>query len=101
MGTWATGSFQNDAALDWIDELIETNNINLLRDTLEAVLEEDDYIELDLASAAVAAAEVITVYLNPSHSLLSEELSSWIKQHHFSIGKDLKRRALKALERVE
>ncbi|MBA3531067.1 MAG: DUF4259 domain-containing protein [Ardenticatenales bacterium] len=58
MGAWGPGGFDNDDALDWIDDLCEADTLDVLRDTLTAVAEKEDYIQVDEGSEAVAAAEV-------------------------------------------
>jgi hypothetical protein len=38
MGAWGYGNFENDTVLDWIEELLETQDINLLSESIEMVL---------------------------------------------------------------
>lgn len=60
MGTWATDSFGNDDAADWLANLEEQESLGLLEETLRRVLEaSDEYLEAPEAAEALAAAEVV------------------------------------------
>lgn len=58
MGTWGTKPFENDDALDLIEEFEESGDITLLSSAIEKVLK-SEYIEAPDASEAIAAAELI------------------------------------------
>lgn len=91
MGAWGTGSLENDAALDWLGELESEGSVGLLESTLALVADalpsfggdddEGDYIELDEACAALAAAEVVACALGRPGPELSDDLIIWIEQH--------------------
>ena len=54
MGAWGSGAFENDAALDAVDELVDgTFSFDELRDLLDA-----DYLEEPGGSIAIALTEV-------------------------------------------
>lgn len=59
MGAWSGEPFGNDTAADWAWELDETSDWEIVRDTLKQVLETGDAIDSDVASNAIAAAEVV------------------------------------------
>jgi hypothetical protein len=60
MGAWSAEPFGNDTAADWAWELDEAENWDLVLDALTAVLDEDPAtIDADVASVAIAAAEVV------------------------------------------
>lgn len=44
MGAWGTGSFQNDSALDWADDLEQQGDLGLVEEalTLSGTQEESD-----------------------------------------------------------
>lgn len=85
MGAWGYGVFENDDAMDWLPELLESVGMSLIEETLREVLV-DDYIEADLASNAIAAAEIIAALAGkPSDEFVElldheEELKSWLKE---------------------
>jgi hypothetical protein len=82
MGTWGAGSFENDDALDWLDELLETNDASLIEETLKFVLDQgDEYLEAPEASRAVAAVQIIAAANNAACPDLPEDAKLWIRLH--------------------
>jgi hypothetical protein len=61
-GAWGEGSFENDDALDWVAECVNSKGIAEVAKTFDKVLN-SDYIESRDGSAGVAAAEVIAAAL--------------------------------------
>jgi hypothetical protein len=62
MGTWDKGPFDNDTAADWcgsLDDAAPNEREPMIRAALAAVLDEDGYLDSDLAVEAIAAAAVI------------------------------------------
>jgi hypothetical protein len=62
MGTWAAGPFDNDMAADWcgdLDEAAAPEREGLVREALEAAVDEDEYLDSSVACEAVAAAAVV------------------------------------------
>src|SRR5271154_6614721 len=60
MGAWSHESFGNDDACDWAGELAETDDLELIEATLDAVVANaDQYLEAPEASRAIAAAEAV------------------------------------------
>ncbi|WP_033337389.1 DUF4259 domain-containing protein [Catenuloplanes japonicus] len=62
MGTWDTGPFDNDGAGDWLADLRHASAADrpgLLLDALRNVTDEPEYVEVDTAQAALAAAAVL------------------------------------------
>ena len=78
MGAWGTGSFENDDAMDWLAEVEDAEDTDLVLDTLQAVLD-SDYVEADDASRAVAAAEVVAAMLGKGAPRLPKEVAAWAK----------------------
>lgn len=99
MGAWGTGVFENDTAMDWCDEFIEAPEGEgdeenegkhvLLLGPIQMVAnpdeEDEESIDADDASVALAAAEVIAAINNkPSEELAKADedplssLSAWI-----------------------
>ena len=82
MGAWGTGSFENDAALDWLPELEEADGPDVLDRTLRRVTEAgDDYLEVDEGAAAIAAAEVVAALLGAPAPDLPDEVRAWVEVH--------------------
>ncbi len=60
MGAWSHKSFDNDSALDWLDDFQQKPTAKFLRQTFETVLTQD-YIEVDEGSAVIAAADLVAM----------------------------------------
>ena len=59
MGAWGVGYFENDSALDWIDEIIHSEDaFQLLVDIAEGI-EEYDQVEVDDACGAIVFGFVV------------------------------------------
>ena len=58
MGAWEITNFGNDIALDWIFDFEEDPTISLLEETIDSVFE-DDSLDSDIASEALAAIEIV------------------------------------------
>lgn len=62
MGAWGSGPFDNDDAADWSGELNDAEpgeRVEMIRAALTRAAQEDDYVELDTAHVAIAAAAVV------------------------------------------
>jgi hypothetical protein len=62
VGTWGTGPFDNDTAADWcgdLDEADPAQRVSMIREALAAVVDEDGYLDSDLAVEAIAAAAIV------------------------------------------
>ncbi|WMJ75294.1 DUF4259 domain-containing protein [Cytophagaceae bacterium ABcell3] len=74
MGAWSEKNFGNDSALDWVNEFLESPSIDFVQDTLQQVIENDDYIEVDEATSALAAAEVVAALKGKPSSDFPKEI---------------------------
>lgn len=100
MGAWGPESFANDDALDWIAKLEQAEDTRLLEDTLSAAIDEADYLEVDAASRAVAAVEVVAALAGLPGTHLPEEVTVWVRAHRRDVHNDLIALALRSLDRV-
>ncbi|MBD3918606.1 DUF4259 domain-containing protein [Paenibacillus sp. PR3] len=99
MGAWGYGNLENDTVLDWIAELIETDDMSLISESIEFVVEDDD-IDADVASIAIGAIEVLAALQDRrGNEEYDEELNDWINEHKGK-GKNLLPRAQKALQKI-
>ncbi len=97
MGAWGHGSFENDGACDWIAEL-EADGIEAIREALQPRAHE--YIEVDDASNAIAAAEIVAAARGHGADDLPEEVSAWLEANASSITDDDVALARKVVARV-
>ena len=79
MGAWGFGTFENDDALDWTADLIDIGE-ELIPEAFVRVQEAvDDYLEADLCSFALAAAEVVAALNGKPSADLPEEVADWVR----------------------
>jgi hypothetical protein len=106
MGTWATGAFGNDFALDWAQDLQESKDLFFIEDTLNNVLSADSahYLEAPFGAEGLAAIEVLArLYGKPGEQDEdSAEVDAWVAE----VSKKAKRRSdlidksLRAIEHI-
>ena len=77
MGAWGHRAFENDTAADWVWELEETDDLSLLNCALDSALDTTDDIDADIASEALAAAEVVAALNGVPHIDLPNSIVSW------------------------
>ncbi|MEY8744373.1 DUF4259 domain-containing protein [Bacillales bacterium AN1005] len=105
MGAWGTGIFENDDVLDWKADLLDSDDIGLIEETIEEVLEEE-YIESDVASNALGAIEILAALQGkPGQEILNsqsntEDLYEWIEAHKGK-GKNLISKAKRAIKKIK
>lgn len=78
MGAWGSGSFENDGALDWIGDLVESRGPAPIIRALEAILSKD-CPESPECEEAIAACELLAAMLGKPSPDLPEEAAEWIK----------------------
>lgn len=102
MGAWATDSFANDDALDWLIDFVETPTIEMLRDTLEHIMshDPDDYLDAPDCSEAIAAAEIVAALTGRPSANLPDDLKAWLQSDHGLDAAHLTRTAAAAVERI-
>jgi Domain of unknown function (DUF4259) len=100
MGAWGIGSFENDDAADWIDDFAEDPGLDYVLDALTAVVENDETTDIEEASTAIAAAEIVAAIKKQPHPKLPEPISKWILKQP-SGDESLTALALRAIDRVK
>ena len=100
MGAWGSGSFQNDAAADWVVELERARTLGPVRRALGLAAAPGGYLDVDNAGAALAAAEVIAALNGAPASDLPEPVAEWLALHPRRAGRALLDLALAAVRRV-
>ena len=104
MGTWGTGSFENDEAGDFAIEF-ESDGLASLSDALDVA--EIEYLDAAQAQRAIAAAEILAIAIEgdaAEDAVISPELHDAIQRHGSDImprKRGLVRQALSAIERIE
>jgi len=102
MGAWATDSFANDDALDWLIDFAETPTTEMLRDTLEHItnLEPDEYLEATDCAEAIAAAEIVAALNGKPAAKLPDDLKAWLQTDHGMAAQALTAVAIAAVKRI-
>src|SRR5687768_11336713 len=80
MGAWGIGNFDNDDAADWVYELAESDGTDVLVRALEAATS-DGYLEAPVASAGLAAAEIVAALLGNAGKALPDDVRKWLGQN--------------------
>jgi hypothetical protein len=80
MGTWGTGPFDNDAAMDLVNELAQKPSAvevtMALRSAMVEVVKNKDYVDGPEMAAAIAAACLVATQLDPSLPLDATVINS-------------------------
>ena len=77
---WGTGSFENEAAMRWVEHLEDAPDLEWVVSSLDEVLELDeagDAPDSRSASRAIAAAETVAALASEPASSLPEEVRQW------------------------
>jgi len=79
MGAWGYGNFENDDAMDWLCELVDSRDASILIQPLNNVVNDDDPDSPD-ACLALAAAEVVAAKQHDDPSQIPEEAWKWLNK---------------------
>src|SRR5829696_1453297 len=99
MGTWGAESFANDMAMDWVAELEEATDLRVVREALGAATS-DGYLDADVGSVGLAAAEVVAALRKQPSADLPEEVMAWVDAHDDEPDDELLRKALEAVDAI-
>jgi hypothetical protein len=98
MGAWGAGLFENDGALDWVGELMDSEaGWALVRETLAGANEAEGASEGD---AVLAAAECVAVARGKPSSKPNQDILQWCKNHPLKNAGPLAALAVKAVRWV-
>lgn len=97
MGAWGFLPFENDDALDWLDEL-EGGGADVVRGALAKV--NGGYVEAPEGSIAVAAADITAACQGNPSGDLPENVADWVTAHGAEITAEDVELALEAVGRV-
>lgn len=103
MGAWSHEPFGNDTACDWAFELDGQQDFSLVEKALRQAIESDDeYLDADIASEAVAAAEVLAKSrrAGTQSDSYTEAVDTWLAALTAPPPAELFKLATKALDRV-
>jgi len=104
MGAWDTDPFGNDTACDWAYSLEESENLELIEETLARIeAAGDEYIEAPDAEEAIAAADTLArlkgnFYIKNN---CTEAVDDWVAEQEHPVPQDLVDLAIHVIERVQ
>lgn len=103
MGTWAIDAFGNDMALDWAEDLQESQDLYFIANTLDNVLSGDSaaYLEAPYAAEGLAAIEVLA-RLQGQPGVVQEDVDAWVEEVRlkFKHRADLVEKAQRAIDHI-
>ena len=101
MGAWGEKAFENDSALDWLNDL-ETEGVDALRHLLESVADTDeaDYLDVDDGAPALAAAEIVAAARGRGRDRLTKRVIAWLDANADDLVEEDLILAAHAVERV-
>ncbi|MEC7518402.1 MAG: DUF4259 domain-containing protein [Myxococcota bacterium] len=97
---WGTGSFENEAAMRWVENLEDAPDLEWVVSSLDEVLEADeagDAPDPQSASRAIAAAETVAALASEPGPQLPEEVRQWCFDNPGAELDEITPRALQAL----
>jgi len=103
MGSWSTSASGNDAALDWLAELVESRGWAMVDEALSAVLGVgDDYLDEQTCQEAIAACEVVAWVLGQPGETDedTDDLEEWIADQEMEPDTNRAKKAKRVLDRV-
>ena len=104
MGTWGAGSFDNDSVLDWLADVIEDGEPDVVRKALAAAADADadGYLDADEAQPALAAAEIVAAAIGRGDDRIADEdeLLAWLSPRREAFGAADVALARRAVEHV-
>ena len=103
MGAWGVGAFENDTALDWLADF-DDEGADAIVEALETVGEADAdaFVDVDEASCALAAAELVAALKTGDTSRLPDTAATSLASYRDDIVvADLRRLALGAIARIK
>jgi hypothetical protein len=101
MGTWGIKNFENDDAIDWVGELVEQSDKDLVICSLTEIVANEDYLEVPECCEALCAIDIVACVKNDLVSNLPQEVVDWLnKTSDIEFDKDEVELAKVALNRI-
>jgi hypothetical protein len=101
MGTWGTGFFENDAASDWLEELIASDDISIIERCVHRINDlGTDYLDADLGAEGLVASSAIALLAGRGGGLEPKSLLEWSQSHSTAPAVELLASARAAVHRI-
>lgn len=96
MGAWGFGAFENDTAMDWVGDLEDHDNHDILESAFLSVINVS-VAEMTECCEALAAAEVVAALHHAPSEQVPDEVLDWIEKHP-DLTESLRDKAVQAIE---
>lgn len=103
MDAWDASALGNHAAADWLTELLENADLNMIEDAFDVVLGRgDELVDLQAGEEGIAAAELAAwISGNTGGSdEFGELIDAWIDEYEMEATESMTRRAKSVVDRV-
>ena len=81
MGAWGIGTFENDDAVEWLDELQASADSSVLQTALERPENDEEYIESPEGIHILCAGEILAALQDQPTTDLPDEARDWVQEH--------------------
>lgn len=87
MSAWGISNFENDTALDWVNEIIQENEITSLEESIKSFLQDFSVESKSLidCSKFLTIAETVAALMGKPDTDFPEELKEWVDSKSFNI----------------
>jgi hypothetical protein len=103
MDAWEANAFGNDSANDWLAEVVESSDLEMIHEAFDAVLGAGDGgVEMQVGEEAVAAAEMVA-WLSGQPGRggdHADQIESWLENNELEFTDSLAKKAKRAIDRV-
>ena len=101
MGAWDVGSFDNDEAMDWVTQLDEIYDLEILKETFIPIIKSLKYLETPECESGLACAEVIAALNKKPLAKLPSEVTHFVSRIGIMPSAELLETALTAVEHIK
>lgn len=99
MGAWGVQTFENDQALDFVADIVETNSLELVVSALDAI-GPGIYLEAPDCESALVAAELIAALRGYPSPNLPDKVADWVRSSGLKADDTLSGMARVAVNRI-
>lgn len=101
MADWTIDPFDNDAASQWVSDLVDEDNLDLVHLALSsAMVPTSEALDSRDAQRAIAAAELLALLAKNPSPYLCEDLRHWVQVHRPNVCEEMLEMADAALVRI-
>ncbi len=100
-GAWGYRSFENDDALDWVENNLKPEGMDAVKNAIATVTRHSGgYLQAPECSAAIAACEVLAAAQGKASPNLPKDVAAIAKSLSANVGDPIRKDACTALEKI-